>query len=100
MYAVVFHSQRNNRHQDLYDLKSAEMEELVSNSPGYIKHSSFRDQSTGIGVTIAYFEDLESIKIWREHPLHLEVQELGRTHFYDWYRVEVMEVSRSYNWGN
>ena len=100
MYAVIFHSQRNSDYPELYAEKSAQMEQLVKESPGYIKHTSFRDQDTGIGVTISYFADLDSIKTWRNNPAHREVQELGRTHFYLWYRVEIMEIDKTYDWNN
>ena len=53
------------------------MEELVKTIPGYLSHYSHRDPVSRSGVTISYFESLEAIKTWREHPEHKEVQRLG-----------------------
>ncbi|NCW94704.1 MAG: antibiotic biosynthesis monooxygenase, partial [Actinobacteria bacterium] len=50
------------------------------------------------GVTVSYFETLESIKAWRENPEHMKVQELGKSHFYSWYEIKVVKVERGYEW--
>ena len=74
------------------------MENLVKSIKGYISHQGLRDPQTREGVTISYFESLEAIKTWREHPEHKETQELGRTHFYEHYEVKVVKVEREYEW--
>ena len=50
------------------------------------------------GVTVAYFETEESVKLWRDLPEHLEAQKLGRTDFYEDYEVFVAKVERQYSW--
>jgi len=68
------------------------MEFLVKSSKGYKSHHSQCEPESREGVTVAYFESLESIKEWREHPEHKQTQELIGTHFYSWYEVQVGEV--------
>jgi heme-degrading monooxygenase HmoA len=98
MYAVIFRSIRTNEHSELYESHSQKMEELVKATPGYISHYSHRDPVSRSGVTISYFESLEAIKTWREHPEHKEVQRLGRELFYSWYEIQVVKVDRQYEW--
>jgi heme-degrading monooxygenase HmoA len=64
----------------------------------YLSHYSYRDPVSRSGVTISYFESLEAIKTWREHPEHKEVQRLGRELFYSWHEIQVVKVDRQYEW--
>lgn len=98
MYAVIFHSIRTEHSEELYQFHSARMQELVRQVPGFISLVSHRDPETRSGVTVAYFETLESVKVWRENPEHMTAQELGKSHFYSWYELKVLKVKRSYNW--
>ena len=98
-YAVIFRSIRTSEHNELYESHSQKMEELVKTIPGYLSHYSHRDPVSRSGVTISYFESLEAIKTWREHPEHKEVQRLGRELFYSWYEIQVVKVDRQYEWG-
>jgi len=98
VFAVIFRSIRTNSHNELYESHSQKMEELVKTIPGYLSHYSYRDPVSRSGVTISYFESLEAIKTWREHPEHMKVQELGKSHFYSWYEIKVVKVERGYEW--
>lgn len=98
MYAVIFRSLRTSHSDDLYQEYSEKMEELVKSIDGYIGHHGQRDPKTRLGITISYFDSREAIKKWREHPDHVATQELGRTTFYLWYEVKVVEVQQMYDW--
>jgi heme-degrading monooxygenase HmoA len=74
------------------------MDHLVVTTPGYIGHSSFRDDVSGRGVTISYFTSMADLIAWREVPEHLEAQALGRAVFYSEYEIEVAEIVRHYEW--
>lgn len=56
-------------------------------------HSSSEGQEE---ITLSYFPDAESIAAWKAHPDHLQAQRLGRERYYEWYSVEVAEVTRRY----
>jgi heme-degrading monooxygenase HmoA len=99
MYAVIFRSIRTPDFEELYQEHSTRMEVLVKSIKGYISHHSQRDSDTKEGITIAYFDSLEAIQVWRDHPEHKATQELGRTHFYESYDVKVVKVEREYKWG-
>jgi heme-degrading monooxygenase HmoA len=40
--------------------------------PGYLGHESARNE---VGITVSYWSDLETLKLWRELPLHREAQQ-------------------------
>lgn len=98
MFAIIFRSLRCHDHEDLYAQWSERMSTAVAQVDGYSSHVSFRDPSTREGVTIAYFENEEAIRHWREFPEHLEAQQLGRELFYLNYTVQVAEIVRDYSW--
>jgi glutathione S-transferase len=51
-----------------------------------------------VGVTVATFDTEQDAVAWKQHPEHLEAQRLGRERFYEWYELQVTEVTRSYGW--
>jgi heme-degrading monooxygenase HmoA len=96
--ACIFRSTRNDQASAEYAEWSQRMDQLVRTTPGYIGHVSFRDELTGRGVTISYFESMTSLAKWREQPVHREAQALGRSRFYDEYEIEVAEIVRHHEW--
>jgi heme-degrading monooxygenase HmoA len=96
--ACIFRSTRNDQAMLEYAEWTERMDQLVATMPGYIGHVSFRDESTGRGVTISYFESMSSLVHWREQPVHRGAQALGRSHFYDDYEIEVAEIVRHHEW--
>jgi heme-degrading monooxygenase HmoA len=98
VFVVIFRSLRTDDNEALYAEWSQRMNKAVTGIDGYISHVGYRDRETREGVTIAYFETEEAIRMWREFPDHLEAQELGRDSFYESYSVEVAEVVRAYRY--
>ena len=74
------------------------MDRLVATKPGYLGHTSFRDDTSGQGVTIAYFRAMEDLVAWKQVPEHRQAQSLGRSTFYTEYKIEVAEIVRHYGW--
>jgi heme-degrading monooxygenase HmoA len=96
--ACIFRSTRTNNSTIEYAEWSERMDQLVATMPGYLGHVSFREESTGRGVTISYFESMAALEHWRQHAVHREAQTLGRSNFYEEYEVEVAEIVRHYEW--
>jgi len=94
----VFRSTRTDHSASDYEAWSSQMDRLVATMPGYIGHTSFRDDSTRRGVTISYFSSMAKLVAWKQVAEHLEAQALGRTLFYSDYEVEVAEIVRHYEW--
>ncbi|REE56465.1 heme-degrading monooxygenase HmoA [Paenibacillus taihuensis] len=93
-YAVIFTSERTDGDNG-YDKMADRMVELAAEQPGYLGNESVRD-SNGVGITVSYWESLESIKNWKENPLHLAAQRKGQTDWYQSYAVRITRVERQY----
>lgn len=79
--------------QDYRDV-AQRMEKLASEQPGFLGVTSVRDPS-GVGITLSYWKDLESIEAWKNNSQHLEAQRLGKKRFYKWFRVEISRCERT-----
>lgn len=94
--AVIFTSRRATGHDVEYAATAARMEQLARSQPGFVDIASVRDERSREGITVAYFEDEDSARAWKEHPEHQEAQRRGISDFYEEYRVTVAHVTRSY----
>ncbi|MFC8171313.1 antibiotic biosynthesis monooxygenase family protein [Streptomyces sp. NPDC057242] len=93
-YTAVFTSVRPDAPEG-YAETASRMQEIVREVPGYLGYESARTPG-GIGITVAYFRDLESLDAWRLHAEHQEAKAYGRKHWYDSYSVHIGRVERSY----
>ena len=92
-YAVIFSSLRNDDIEG-YAETAARMVELATLQPGFLGVESARED---LGITISYWSDLESIKIWKAHAEHLEAQKLGMEKWYSNYMTRIALVERDYS---
>jgi heme-degrading monooxygenase HmoA len=95
-HIVVFTSLRPRRDEDDgYDLTAQRLEELVQDQPGYLGMDSVRGPD-GLGITVAYWMDEESITAWRQQAEHVEARRSGRDRWYESFAVHVARVDRAY----
>lgn len=92
-YAVIFSSLRTEGDQGYGDM-THKMAELAQRESGYLGHESVRD---GLGITISYWKDLESIKKWKANEEHLQAQRDGRKMWYSVYKTRICKVERDYD---
>lgn len=93
-YTAVFTSIRPDAPEG-YAETSARMQEIVKDLPGFLGYEAARTPG-GIGITVAYFRDLESLDAWRDNAEHQEAKRHGRKHWYESYSVHIGKVERSY----
>ena len=93
---VMFVSQRSGVDAEGYAEAAVRMEMLAAAQPGYRGMDHVSD--AGLGITLSYWTDEASALAWRRHPEHAETREAGRGRWYDWYRLHVAEIGRSYDW--
>jgi heme-degrading monooxygenase HmoA len=92
-YAVIFTSLRTP--DDLGYAKMAEaMEKLAAEQPGFLGIESARD---GLGITVSYWDSLDSIAAWKQNSRHLVAQHRGRDTWYEEFKVRVCRVERDYD---
>ena len=91
-YAVIFTSVRTTDAAG-YARTAQRLLELAADQPGFLGAESARD---GIGVTVSYWRDLESIAAWRRNSEHAAAQQQGRQHWYAAYRTRICRVEQDY----
>ena len=84
-------------HIEGYSEMSEKMENLAKQQPGYLGIDSARNN---VGITVSYWESLESIKNWKQQSEHLQAQLKGRQDWYSSYNVKICKVEREYEFGN
>lgn len=92
-YAVIFTSLRTEGDNG-YGKMAEAMEKLAATQPGYLGIESARD---GLGITVSYWESLESIAAWKQKAQHLVAQERGRERWYEEFKVRICRVEREYD---
>lgn len=95
-YAVIFTSKRKENIIG-YSEMAAYMEELAKRQPGYLGIDSVYSD---VGLTVSYWETLESIKNWKNNVEHQTAQKKGKKEWYSWYNVRICKVEREYEFGS
>lgn len=92
-YAVIFSSLQRTGDLTDYAATAARMLELAAEQPGFLGVESARSEG-GLGITVSYWRDKESILRWRQHAEHLLAQERGRTEWYAGFRLRIALVEQ------
>mmetsp|Transcript_18234 Transcript_18234/g.42760 ORF Transcript_18234/g.42760 Transcript_18234/m.42760 type:complete len:125 (+) Transcript_18234:61-435(+) len=91
-YAVIFTSYRTEVQADYSDT-AKRMVELASQQPGFLGVESAREEA---GITVSYWESLESISAWKRQAEHALAQERGKKDWYHCYATRIARVERDY----
>ncbi len=89
-WAVIFSNLRT-ENIDEYEHTADRMMELAAQQPGFLGVESVRN---GLGITISYWKDEQSIRAWRLHAEHRQAQDNGRNRWYSEYCTRVCKVER------
>ena len=92
-YAVIFTSLRTPGDAG-YAAMSERMVALAQVQPGYLGMESARE---GVGITVSYWTDLDSIRAWKANAEHLQAQALGHTQWYSAFTTRIAKVERDYS---
>jgi heme-degrading monooxygenase HmoA len=90
-YAVIFSSQRTECDNG-YGKMADKMVELALKQKGFLGVESARDEE--LGITVSYWDSLESIKKWKENAVHKVAQEKGKSIWYQNFTLRVSKVER------
>ncbi|MBL8644781.1 MAG: antibiotic biosynthesis monooxygenase [Rhodospirillaceae bacterium] len=91
-YAVIFTSLRTPG-DDGYGAMADRMVEIAQTMPGFLGVESARE---GLGITVCYWQTLESIAAWKAEAEHEAAQKLGREKWYAAYHTRIARVERDY----
>lgn len=93
MYAVIFKAEIKEL-SDEYLSMAENLRSLALKKYGCVEFTSVTEGKHELAIS--YWDNLEQIKIWKQDPKHLVAQDLGRTQFYDSYKVQIVEILREY----
>ena len=94
-YAVIFTSTRSDGDGG-YAGMAERMAELAAQQPGYLGVESTRG-ADGLGITVSYWRDMESIAAWKSVAEHRIAQESGKRRWYEHFEVRIAKVERAYS---
>lgn len=94
-YAVVFTSVPTDVDVAGYEQMAARMLELAAQQPGFLGVETARGED-GVGITVSYWQDLPSIKHWRENAEHRIAQDTGKQKWYASYQLRICKVEAQY----
>lgn len=93
MYAVIFHAEIAQL-DDEYFAIATQMRELAMTQYGCL---GFVATTEGLReIAISYWPSLDHIKHWKQNSEHLQAQQQGKSRWYKSYKVEVVELLRTY----
>jgi heme-degrading monooxygenase HmoA len=94
-WAVIFTSTRHDPRaaEAGYDDTALRMLELAHRQPGFLGVETVEG---GLGITISYWQDEESIRGWKAEAEHLVAQQRGRAEWYERFELRVARVERAY----
>jgi heme-degrading monooxygenase HmoA len=92
-YAVIFTSHK--QADDGYGETSDRMLELAQQQPGFLAFESARG-ADGLGITVSYWKDLDSIRAWKANTEHRVAQARGKSEWYADYKVRVAKIEYEY----
>lgn len=78
-----------------YEYTAHKMIELAQKQTGFLGAESVRDPN-GLGITVSYWESIQSISSWKENIEHREAQNLGKEKWYRQFKVRICRVERDY----
>ncbi|WP_062058212.1 antibiotic biosynthesis monooxygenase family protein [Cellvibrio sp. OA-2007] len=93
MYAVIFHAEIAQL-DDEYFAAAKQLRELAMTQYGCLDFVATSEGSREIAIS--YWPSLDHIKHWQQNAEHLQAQQQGRARWYKSYKVEVVELLRSY----
>ena len=94
-FAVIF-SSRLGQDDAGYDAMGQAMVELAQDQPGYLGIETTRG-ADGLGITVSYWKDEDSLLAWKDQAKHLVAQKTGIERWYEHYELRVAKVERAYS---
>ena len=93
-YAVIFTSLQTSNVEGYGDM-SERMVTLAQEQPGFLGYESARDAQSGLGITVSYWRDEESIRNWKANMEHRLAQKRGYADWYSHFATRVCRVERA-----
>ncbi len=93
MFTVIFRAKIAGLDEE-YRRMAARMRALAEQKYGCLEFVSATEGDEEI--SISYWRNQEQIKAWKNDAEHIAAQELGKSKWYRWYKVQIAEVVREH----
>ena len=93
MYSVIFRAKIAGLDEE-YDRVAERMRKLALGEYGCLEFIAVTQDSEEIAIS--YWENEDQILEWKRNSEHILAQELGRSKWFESYKVQVVEVIREY----
>lgn len=90
-YAVIFTSFLHEESTGYADAANYALS-LAKGQPGFLGYEGTRN---GMGISVSYWDSLEAIRAWKEHPEHVVLQKQEAKWFRE-SKIRVCRVERDY----
>ena len=95
MVIVLFRSKLTDKAGDDYKAMADEMLARARTMPGFVDFKSYA-AADGERISVIHWDSQETMRAWSDDLRHVVAQRMGREAWYEYFRVEVAEVARSY----
>ena len=95
MVIVLFRSRTTDAAGEDYATMADEMLTRAHTMPGFVDFKSFQAKD-GEHLSVIWWESQETLRQWAIDARHVVAQRLGREKWYQYFRLEIAEVVRSY----
>jgi heme-degrading monooxygenase HmoA len=96
MMLILFRSKLTDTDPDGYARMAAAMDAHARTFDGYVDAKSFL-AADGERLTVVWWRDEESLKVWATDAKHRVAQERGRERWYEYYKMDVAQILRVNN---
>ena len=96
MYAVIFRATTADLDAD-YEPTAERLRDLALERYGCREFIAFAEGNQELAIS--YWDSEEQIRHWKQDAEHLVAQQRGRDKWYSAYRVEVVDIKRTYGQG-
>ena len=93
MYAVIFRAKVAEIDGE-YSRTAERMRLLAIEKYGCVEFISVTEDDEEI--SISYWNTQEQIKEWKNDAEHIAAQDLGKSRWYRWYKVQLVEIVKEY----
>ncbi len=93
MFIVIFRAKIAGLDEE-YHRMTARMRTLAEQKYGCSGVVSVTED--GEEISISYWKNQEQVKAWKNDAEHIAAQEMGKSKWYKWYKVQIAEVVREY----
>jgi heme-degrading monooxygenase HmoA len=94
-YAVIFGFRLRTTDTAEYLATADRLMEIARGLEGFYGEEAARVEG-GFCLTVSYWRDEDSIRVWRENLEHAEARQRGMREWYESFRVRVARVDRDY----